>query len=64
MKVTRLTNSSTQPLYQLRALTNDQAERLNNMTDSQLYDFVEPYNFGGAIKARYSDMVTIQVFVD
>jgi hypothetical protein len=64
MKIQRLTDSSSQPLYQITALNNVQMMELESMTNNQLYDLVRPYNFGGVIKARHDYSVTIQVFTD
>ena len=64
MKIQRLTDSASQPLYQITALDNVQLLELESMSNNQLYDLVRPYNFGGVIKARRDYSVTIQVFTD
>jgi hypothetical protein len=64
MKIERITNNNTQPLYRLTALNNEQLERLERYTESELFAMVEPYNFGGQVKSRGDYSVTIQVFID
>lgn len=64
MQLDRLTNSNTQPMYTLKALSNADKLILGILSDEDLYYLASKYNFGGKVQSRTNDAVTFQVFIN
>lgn len=60
MRITSLDNSNTMRRYQVTFESPDEAL----MTNDELFDYIESYNYGGSVITRNNEQALFYVYID